>query len=66
MKFYVNDYIIDKDYNEIIRNKIEAFKRLTKTRKAVQIVFVTTYGVRQDAYSSIIQGQVTLDELFGT
>ena len=66
MKFSVNDYIIDKDYNEIIRNKIEAFKRLTKTRKAVQIVFVTTYGVRQNAYSSIIQGQVTLDELFGT
>ena len=65
MKFSVNDYIIDKDYNEIIRNKIEAFKQLTKTRKAVQVVFVTTYGVRQNAYSSIIQGQVTMDELFG-
>ena len=50
----------------LIRNKIESFKRLTKTRKAIQVVFVTTYGVRQNAYSSIIQGQVTLDELFGT
>ena len=66
MKFSLNDYIIDKKYNEIIRNKIESFKRLTKTRKAIQVVFVTTYGVRQNAYSSIIQGQVTLDELFGT
>ena len=64
MQFSVNDYIIDKDYHEKIRNKIESFRRMTKTRKAIQVVFVTTYGVRQNTYSSIVQGQVTLDDLF--
>ena len=64
MKFSVNDYIIDKNYNEKLRNKMEAFRLQTKTRKALQIIFVTTYGVRQNSYSGIIQGQVTLDDLF--
>ena len=64
MKFSVNDYIIDKDYHEKIRNKIEAFRRMTRTRKAIQVVFVTTYGVKENTYSSIVQGQVTLDGLF--
>ena len=66
MKFSVNDYIIDKDYNEKIRNKIESFRLMTKTRKAIQVVFVTTYGVKQNTYSSIVQSQVTLDDLFET
>lgn len=64
MKFSVNDYIIDKDYNEKIRNKIEVFRKITNTRKAIQIAFVTTYGVKQNKYSGVIQGQVTLDDLF--
>lgn len=64
MKFSVTDYIIDKDYNEKIRNKIEAFRHVTNTRKAIQIAFVTTYGVRQNKYSGVVQGQVTLDDLF--
>lgn len=64
MKFSVNDYIIDKEYYDRLRNKVEAFRQQTKTRKALQIVFVTTYGVKQNAYSGIVQGQVTLDDLF--
>ena len=64
MKFSVNDYIIDKDYNEKLRNKIEVFRKMTNTRKAIQIAFVTTYGVKQNKYSGVIQGQVTLDDLF--
>ncbi len=64
IKFSINDYIIDKDYSEKIRNKIEAFRYHTKTRKAIQVAFITTYGVRQNKYSGIVQRQVILDDLF--
>lgn len=45
MKFSLSEYAIDKDYDENLRKRIETFRKNSKTKKAVQIVFVTTYGV---------------------
>ncbi len=64
MKFSENKFTIDKDYDEELRNKIEAFKIETGTKKAVQLVFVTSYGIKQNMYSSRVQGEVILDDLF--
>lgn len=64
MKFSENKFTIDKDYDEKLRNKIEAFKIETGTKKAVQLVFVTSYGIKQNMYSSRVQGEVILDDLF--
>ena len=64
MKFSLGEYSIEKEYDEKIRKRIEAFRKASKTKKAVQIVFVTTYGVESNPYSSIVQKQVTLDDLF--
>lgn len=64
MKFSIGEYIIDKEYDEKLRNRVETFKKITKTKKAVQIVFVTTYGVVANQYSGIIQRQITLEDLF--
>lgn len=64
MKFSLGEYSIDKEYDEKLRKRIETFRKNTKTKKAVQIVFVTTYGVESNPYSSIIQKQVTLEDLF--
>ena len=64
MKFSLSEYTIDKDYDETLRKRIETFRKNTKTKKAVQIVFVTTYGVESNHYSGIVQKQVTLDDLF--
>nr|MCR4833919.1 ATP-binding protein [Butyrivibrio sp.] len=64
MKFSLSEYTIDKDYDETLRKRIETFRKNTKTKKAVQIVFVTTYGVESNQYSGIVQKQVTLDDLF--
>lgn len=64
IKFSLGEYTIDKEYDEKLRKRIEAFRKNAKTKKAVQIVFVTTYGVESNPYSSIIQKQVTLDDLF--
>ncbi len=64
MKFSINEFIIDKDYNMVLRNKLEAFRKQTKSRKTTQITLVTTYGVKKNIYSSIAGSQVVLDDLF--
>jgi len=40
------------------------FETETRTKKAVHITMVTTYGVAQNTHSGIIQSEVTLDDLF--
>lgn len=64
MKFSEKDFVIDKKYEKELRNKIGTFRFVTQTRKAVQLVMVTTYGVKQNMYSSLVQKQVTMDDLF--
>lgn len=64
MKFSVNEFVIDKAYDRSLRNKLEAFRRLAEGRQSLQITMVTTYGVRRNKYSSLVQSQVVLDDLF--
>lgn len=64
IKFSVNEYIIDKEYDMKLRNKIGIFRQATGTRKGLGLVMITTYGVKQGKYSSIVDGQVVLDDLF--
>ncbi|MBQ9211326.1 MAG: AAA family ATPase [Clostridia bacterium] len=64
IKYSLNQFVIDKDYDLELRNKIGAFLRATKTTKNIQNTMITTYGVKQNKYSSLINTQVTLDDLF--
>jgi uncharacterized protein len=64
-KFSLNSFIIDKDYAEKLRNKVGVFKHISKTRKAVFLTMITTYGVEKNKYSlGLIQNEVTMDDLF--
>ena len=42
----------------------ELFRSSTKTRKALHLTMVTTYGIKSNAYSGMIQSEVTLYDLF--
>lgn len=64
MKFTKADFIITSDYDEKLRNRIETFRLLTHTRKALQLVLVTTYRLAKNKYSGNIQSVVLLDDLF--
>lgn len=64
IKFSSEEYIIDKDYDLKLRNKIEAFRRNAKTKYGLQLTMITTYGVKTNKYSSIMGSQVTLEDLF--
>ena len=65
MKFASDKYEIKKGYDEELRHKSNVFQTKTGTRKAVNIVVISTYGLTKNAYASDIQGQVIMDDLFG-
>lgn len=64
MKFSINTFTIDKRYAEELRNKISVFKQETSTRKSVFLTMVTTYGLKVNSYSSLVQNSLTMDALF--
>lgn len=64
MKFSINEFSIDRDYEEILRNKIETFREESKTKKALQLTMITTYGVKRNMYHNRVQSEVVLDDLF--
>lgn len=64
MKYSIAEFVIDKKYEGVLRNKLAAFLSETKTRKSLQLTFVTTYGVKANTYSSRIQSEVLLEDLF--
>ena len=64
IKFSVNSFTIDRDYEAKLRKKIEVFRQATGTKKALQLIMITTNGVSKNKYSSIVHSQITLDDLF--
>jgi len=64
VKYSINPYSISKSYAANLRNKIGAFRAETKTRKAIFLTMITTYGLRQNEYASLVQNEVRMDDLF--
>lgn len=65
MKFSEKEYAIDKAYARELRSKIEVFRRVTATRKAVFLAIVTTAGLRANEYQAeLVQNDVKLQALF--
>lgn len=64
MKYSINDFVISKKYSNELRNKTGAFREETKTKKAVFLSMLTTYGVKENEYSGLIQNNITMDALF--
>ena len=64
MKYSTEEFLIDKNYDLQLRNKVGAFRQETKTRKAVHLTLITTYGIKQNEYAGMIQSEVKMDDLF--
>ena len=65
MKFAKGPFEIDRACDLALRGKIEAFRNETKTRKAIHLTMVTTYGVKPGKYAGLVHSEVTMDELIG-
>ena len=64
MKYSLSEYVIDAEYEQKLRNKKSAFIDATNTRKAVHLTMVTTFGIKANAHSGIVQNEITLEDLF--
>lgn len=64
MKYSDDDYAIDSEEEKKLRNRKTAFKLDTKTKKSIFTTLVTTYGLRKNSHSEIVQNVVTMDDLF--
>jgi uncharacterized protein len=65
VKFSLSEWTIDADYAARLRRKTHIFKESTKTRKAVFLTMITTFGLTQNQYArSVVQNEAVLDDLF--
>jgi AAA+ ATPase superfamily predicted ATPase len=64
LKFSKSEYIISAKEEVNLRRKVAIFENETKTRKAVHLTMVTTYGLLKNKNSDIIHSEVTLKDLF--
>lgn len=64
MKYSQSLFTVSREYDQNLRERTGAFVHLTKTRDAIHMVLVTTYGLKHNMYSSSFQATVTMDDLF--
>lgn len=62
MKYSGEEFEINKDYEENVLKKVNVFKSITKTKKAIKITFVTMFGVKNNSYSHIVDQIITVND----
>jgi hypothetical protein len=63
-KFSIAPFSIDKGYAMQLLNKVAAFKEESKTKKAVYLAMITTYGLKSSPHIGLVQNSLTMDDLF--
>lgn len=63
-KFSIEEYSIDKEYEQKLINKREAFRRETRTKKALHMTMITFSGLKKNMYSGSVIHEITGDDLF--
>ena len=63
-KFSTHEYEITKDYDASLKNKVAVFRDSTKTKKTIQVILITTYGLKKNCYSNYVGKVILMDDLF--
>ena len=64
IKYANAKYTITKSEEEKLRERIEAYRQEVLPQKAIHLLMLTTFGIKQNKYSGIVQNEVTLEDLF--
>lgn len=64
MKYSNNEYEITKAYDQQVFRRMEIFRKVAKTRKTLVPVYITPFGLLNNAYSRKVMNSITLDDLF--
>ena len=64
IKFSASEFEIDGAYEQTLRKRAEIYSRLEHGRRSVLTTMITTFGVKRNSHSSVVNSQITLDHLF--
>jgi hypothetical protein len=65
MKFPEAEFTIDSEFAKTLRQKVDVFKTVTKTRKNTFLTIITNYGINVNAYSNdLISNLLTINCLY--
>ena len=64
IKYSLNEFVINQDYEDKLKKKMQVFREATHSKNALQLIMVTTYGIRQNVHSGLVHSQVKMDDLF--
>ena len=64
MKFSKMKYSISKKYYDMLNERLEIFRQKTKTTKTLRTTLITTLGIKQNMYASVVQNEVVMADLF--
>ena len=64
IKFYDDSFEIDKEYAQKLRKKIDIFIRTTNCKNSIQLILISSYGLKKNMYSNMINKVVCIDDMF--
>jgi hypothetical protein len=64
VKYSDDYYLLDKEEELKIRNRLSELRNNIKKKQSLVITMITTYGLKQNIYSNLIQKVIILDDLF--
>ena len=64
IKYYNDEFIIDKECYENLINKKEVYLKTSGTKNSLQIVMITSYGLANSKYNNLINKSIKLKDLF--
>ncbi len=65
IKFSDKPFTITKEYAEKLKQKVETYQRVTRTKKQIFIAMISANGIKKNKYSEeLVSGVVILDDLF--
>ena len=64
IKYTQEEFEITKEYEAKLMNKLAVLAKETDIKKSFMLTLITTYGVKPNAHSGIVQSEVLMDDLF--
>lgn len=65
VKFYDQEFVVTKSYEQELREKVAIFREQTRTRKSIFVTMLSAYGVKKNEhYLSVVTNQLLIDYLF--
>ena len=64
MKFYGEEFSVDKNYDKVLRNRISLLSEELSPKMAIHSTLITTFGLKYNEYSGAFTNVIDMNALF--